>query len=137
MKKAQGAFYTITGKASDVLKIGLFDIEEPKENEVQLEIITSGINPSDVKSRSGLRGDLNYSYVIPHSDGAGTIRRLGNKVKNFKIGDRVWVYNAAWNRNFGIACEVMNIDSSLVVPLPKFENFSTQSLAIAGSSILF
>jgi NADPH2:quinone reductase len=125
MKKVQGAFYTKTGKASDVLQIGRFDIAEPEANEVQLEIITSGINPSDVKTRNGLRGELTYPYIIPHSDGAGIIRQIGNKVTDFKIGDRVWVYNAAWNRNVGTACETINIAASLVVPLPENVSFET------------
>ena len=131
--KVQGAFYTKTGKAFDVLKIGLFDVDEPKENEVQLQVITSSVNPSDVKIRSGLRGDLTYPYIIPHSDGAGIIQKLGNKVTNFKIGDRVWIYNAAWNRNIGTACEMINIDSSLIVPL--YDNISFEigaCLAIPG-----
>lgn len=125
MEEVIGAFYTKTGEAAEVLQIGLFDIEQPSENEVQIEIVVSGINPSDIKMRSGLRGDLIYSYAIPHSDGAGIVRKIGDNVKNSKVGDRVWIYNAAWNRNRGTACEVINIDQSLVVPLYNNIPFET------------
>lgn len=125
MTKTKAAYYEQFGRASDVLKIGEFYIDDPKENEVQVEIITSGINPSDTKIRQGARGQFDYSYVIPHSDGAGIIIKIGKKVQNFKVGDRVWIYNAGWQRQHGTACSLLNLPEELVVKLPKKISFET------------
>ena len=47
---------------------------EPRPGEVRVRVRTSGVNPSDVKSRSGsTRRPMPFPRIIPHSDGAGEI----------------------------------------------------------------
>ncbi len=43
---------------------------------------TSGVNPSDVKARSGATRKIAYPRVIPHSDGAGVIDTVGAGVSS-------------------------------------------------------
>ena len=57
---------------------------------------SSGINPSDVKIRAGARGELQYPIIIPHSDGGGIIREVGEGVDVSRIGERVWIWNGAF-----------------------------------------
>ena len=76
----RAAWYEKVGDAKDVLQVGQIDDPTPDSNEVLISVKTSGINPSDVKIRAGARGELQFSRVIPHSDGAGTIIEVGKDV---------------------------------------------------------
>ena len=73
----KAVWYTKTGKAENVLQIGEQDNPVPIAGEVLVRVRASGINPSDVKTRAGARGPLQYPSVIPHSDGSGEIIDVG------------------------------------------------------------
>jgi NADPH2:quinone reductase len=77
------------------------------------------VNPSDVKSRAGSRTKtLPFPLIVPHSDGAGVIDQVGLDVPSTRIGERVWVWNAAWLRPFGTAAQYVVLPSNQAVPLP-------------------
>ena len=65
----KAAWYEKTGEAQTVLQIGELDNPVPNKGEVLVKLKTSGINPSDVKTRAGARGELQFPKIIPHSDG--------------------------------------------------------------------
>jgi NADPH:quinone reductase len=46
-----------------------------------------------------------YARVIPHSDGARTIERVGNYVPSSRVAERVWCFGAQTYRPFGAAGE--------------------------------
>ena len=46
-----------------------------------------------------------FPRVIPHQDGAGVIESVGSGVPAERVGERVWVYEATWNRAGGTAAE--------------------------------
>lgn len=123
MATFKAAYYETMGKAENVLKLGTFEVIPPKENEVQIEIVTSAVNPSDVKIRHGYEGPMRYPFVTPHSDGAGIVKACGSAVTKFKAGDRVWLYNAAWERNNGTASTLINLPEEFVVHLPDNTSF--------------
>ena len=80
----------------------------------------SGVNPSDVKSRAGTRTkSLPFPRIIPHSDGAGVIDGVGSNVPSARIGERVWIWNAAWMRPFGTAAQYVVLPSEQAVALPQ------------------
>lgn len=113
------AYYERTGAADEVLKLDDIPMPEPAPGEVRVQILWSGLNPSDVKSRAGLVGrPMVFNRVIPHSDAMGVIDALGAGVEGRKIGERVWVYNAAWGRPWGTAAQWTCLPEQLVVPLP-------------------
>lgn len=113
------AFYERTGPAREVLQLGEVPDPHPTAGEVRVRILWSGVNPSDVKSRAGLRNRaLAFDRVIPHSDGMGVIDAVGADVDSSRIGQRVWVYNAAWGRPFGTAATWTCIPQQMAVPLP-------------------
>ena len=103
----RAAWYEKVGDAKDVLQVGQIDDPTPDSNEVLISVKTSGINPSDVKIRAGARGELQFSRVIPHSDGAGTIIEVGKDVNPKRIGERVWIWNAAYGRPNGTCAELI------------------------------
>jgi NADPH:quinone reductase-like Zn-dependent oxidoreductase len=71
------AFYTRLGPAADVLQVGELPSQMPGPGEVRVRLQSSGVNPSDWKSRIGARGDaMSWPLIIPHSDGGGQIDEL-------------------------------------------------------------
>jgi NADPH2:quinone reductase len=115
----KAAFYERTGPAAQVLVIG--DLPEPQaaSGQVRVRIKWSGVNPSDVKARSGSRGPtMPFPRVIPHSDGMGVIDSVGVGVDPARIGQRVWLWNAAWGRSDGSAAEFAVLPQQQAVPLP-------------------
>ena len=88
--------------SADALKFALEDVPRPVPGDGQclVEIHASGVNPSDVKARAGIRGEFQFPRIVPHSDGAGVIDAVGADVDSARIGERVWVFNAAWQRAF-------------------------------------
>ena len=117
------AWYEQTGPAKDVLTVGDMENPVPNAGEVLVRIAASGINPSDVKTRAGARGALAFPRIVPHSDGAGVIDQVGDGVDAGRVGERVWVYNAAWKRPFGTAAQYVVLPASQAVPLPDSVTF--------------
>jgi NADPH2:quinone reductase len=56
--------------------------------------------------------------VIPHSDGAGVIERVGPGVDASRVGERVWIWNGQWKRPFGTAATYIALPSEQAVRLP-------------------
>ncbi len=114
----KAAFYERVGPAAEVLQVGELPRPEPAPGEVRVRVQWSGVNPSDVKSRMGLRSGMPFPRVIPHSDGMGVIDAVGEGVSAHRVGERVWLWNAAWGRPHGTACEWVCLPSAQAVPLP-------------------
>lgn len=128
----RAAIYTSKGPAAEVLRVVDKPVPEPGAGEVRVRVAFSGVNPSDVKSRSGVaaRG-AGYPEVTPHSDGAGTIDKLGAGVDAGLMGRRVWVFNGQWERPYGTAAEYIVLPVSQVVPLADDISFEVgASIAI-------
>lgn len=118
----KAAWYERNGAARDVLEVGEMERPEPGAGEVRVRLATSGVNPSDVKSRRGR--PLGFPRIIPHSDGAGTIDSVGRDVSHSRINQRVWVWNAQWKRPFGTAAEYVCLPEAQAVPLPSRVGFA-------------
>lgn len=118
----QAAWYERNGAASDVLQVGAQPIPEPGLGEVRVRISCSGVNPSDVKSRAGGR-PVRWDFIIPHSDGAGVIDKVGEGVDPQRLGERVWVWNAQYNRPYGTAAEYINLPAAQAMSLPSNVSF--------------
>jgi NADPH:quinone reductase len=119
----RAAYYDKNGAAADVLHVGAIDTPTPARNEVRVNLTTSGVNPSDVKSREGRTRKIAYPRVVPHSDGAGVIDMVGDGVPPARVGERVWVWNAQWKRAFGTAAEYVVLPTRQAVPLPTHVSF--------------
>lgn len=116
----RAALYSRTGSAREVLSVVELPTPEPGAGEVRVQLAWSGVNPSDVKSRAGTRSkELPFPQIVPHSDGAGVIDAVGANVPPDRIGERVWVWNAAWGRPFGTAAQWVTLPAAQAVPLPE------------------
>ena len=118
-------WYDRQGDAADVLTLGEVEAPTPGPGEVCVRIAASGVNPSDVKQRSGRRGPMAADRQIPHSDGAGEIVSVGAGVDAARIGERVWIYNAAFRRGGGSCAELCAVPADQAAPLPRLVSFET------------
>src|SRR5262245_48894973 len=118
----RAAWYERNGPAREVLTVGDMANPDPGPGEVRVRIVASAVNPSDWKSRSGTR-PMAFPRVIPHSDGAGVIDRVGAGVPTRRVGERVWIWNAQWKRPFGTAAELVRLPSQQAVRLPANVGF--------------
>jgi NADPH2:quinone reductase len=113
------AFYERTGPAAEVLQLGELPEPVPGPGELRVRLRWSGVNPSDVKSRAGLRSTaLPFARIVPHSDGMGVVDAVGDGVPGTRIGERVWVWNGAWGRALGTAAQHIVLPQAQAVPLP-------------------
>ena len=116
----KAAWYERVGSAREVLQFGDMPDPVPGPGEVRVRLEWSGVNPSDVKSRAGLRSkDMPFARIIPHSDGAGVIDAVGEGVPASRVGERVWTWNAAWGRPFGTAAQYVCLPQAQAVHLPE------------------
>jgi NADPH2:quinone reductase len=119
----RAAWYTKNGPASDVLVVGEMPTPEPGPGEVRVRLATSGVNPSDVKSRAGRPPAA--ERIVPHSDGGGTIDAVGAGVPVRRIGERVWIWNGQWQRPLGTAAEYIALPAGQAVPMSDATDFAT------------
>src|SRR5438105_2638444 len=116
----RAAWYEKQGPARDVLTVGVMPDPLPGPGDVRIRIVTSGVNPGDVKKRQNAFGyGMPYARVIPHSDGAGYVDRVGDGVSDGWLEQRVWCYGAQSYRAFGTAAEYAVVPAVQVVPLPE------------------
>lgn len=120
----KAAWYEVQGDARDVLVVGSTPDPQPGPDEVRIRVASSGINPGDLKKRENAFGiGMPYPRVIPHSDGAGVIDRVGDGVPVERIGQRVWCFGAQSYRAFGTAAEFTVVPVRQAVPLPDNVSF--------------
>jgi NADPH2:quinone reductase len=80
--------------------------------QVVVEVAAAGINFIDIYHRSGVyRQEVPY---VPGSEGAGTVRAVGEGVTGFAAGDRV-----AWCAAPGSYAERVVVDAAHAVPVPE------------------
>ena len=119
----RAVYYEKNGAADEVLHVGEVDTPQPGPGEVRVRLKTSGVNPSDVKTRAGTARKIAFPRVIPHSDGAGEIDAVGAGVPKSRIGERVWTWNGQWKRPFGTAAECVVLPEVQAVKLPDAVSF--------------
>jgi NADPH2:quinone reductase len=111
--------YTETGDPS-VLRLVERPTPEPGPGEVRVAVHVSGVNPTDWKSRSGR---MLFEEQVPNQDGAGVIDAVGPGVDPSRLGERVWLWEAAWRRANGTAQESVVLPSRQAVALPDDASF--------------
>ncbi len=64
-----------------------------------------------------------FPEVVPNQDGAGVVEAVGDGVDPARVGERVWLWKAAWRRAEGTAQELVALPSRRVVRLPDDQSF--------------
>lgn len=126
----KAVFYERQGPADEVLRVGEVETPSPGAGEVLVRLRATGVNPSDVKRRSGLRGlTMGFPRITPHSDGAGVIEAVGSGVPSGRVGERVWLWNAQYQRSMGTAAEYIALPAEQAVTLPETVDFDVGACA--------
>jgi NADPH2:quinone reductase len=110
-------FYSKFGSAKEVLQVEEIQIPQLSKGQVLVKLFNSGVNPSDYKMRLGSR-PLTGPFQIPGSDGAGIIEQVGDGVSKERIGQRVWVFNAAYHRQYGTSAQFTIVEDWMAQELP-------------------
>jgi NADPH2:quinone reductase len=114
----KAAIYQRIGDPS-VLEVVDRPVPEPGPGEVLVRVAVSGVNPTDWKSRQGFGSVVlpEGGWQIPHQDGAGIVEAVGTGVDATLVGERVWIWEAAWRRPWGTAAEYTVVPARQVVRL--------------------
>ncbi len=111
--------YTESGDPT-VLRVVERPVPEPGPGDVRVAVHVSGVNPTDWKSR---RGQMRFPEQVPNHDGAGVIDAVGSGVDPARVGERVWLWEAAWQRADGTAQEMVVLPARQAVALPDDASF--------------
>jgi NADPH2:quinone reductase len=98
-------------RADGALSVEEVETPVPGAGEVRVRVTVSGVNPTDWKARS-----TGVEFQVPDQDGAGVIESVGPGVDESRVGERVWVYFAAWQRPWGTAAEYTVVPADQAVP---------------------
>src|SRR5438046_5644760 len=117
--------------APEVLKFEEMPRPEPKEDEVLVRVIASGVNPADPLTLSGkyAREFGTHLPLIPGYDIAGVVEKTGAKVTNLKAGDAVYGYptfGGGW-------AEYVTVKQLEVAAKPKTLNFAEAAAVQMGA----
>lgn len=105
----------------EVLEIGEADIPTPGPGQVAVDLVSSGINPVDVKMRDGsskwVSGFSDFPFS-PGREGYGTVRAVGEDVTDFSVGQKVFGI-AAMEAEAGVHAEVALFPAYRMAPAPE------------------
>jgi NADPH2:quinone reductase len=103
----------------EVLRLVKRPVPEPGPGEVRVRVQVSGVNPTDWKARRAGGGRVAFPEYVPNQDGAGLIDAVGEGVTSVRVGQPVWLWEAAWLRADGTAQEYVVLPVRQAVPLPE------------------
>lgn len=112
--------YTRNG-GPDVLHLVERPVPDPGPGEVRVAVRVSGVNPTDWKARAS--GRMAFGEQVPNQDGSGVIDAVGAGVDPARVGERVWLWDAAWQRANGTAQESVVLPSRQAPLLPDGASF--------------
>lgn len=102
---------------SSVITVREVSTPGPGPGEVRVKMETAGVNPTDFKVRNAGPA-IPFDFQVPCHDGSGVIEAVGSGVDPARIGERVWVYLAAHQRQWGTAAQYALIPARQAVALP-------------------
>lgn len=113
------------------MAVRTFPLPEIAPDEILIRVESAGIGVWDPLEREGYFAEMmgeqpRFPYILG-SDGAGTVVEVGNKVKKFKKGDRVYAF-AIFNAKGGFYAEYAAVKENDAAHLPE-----TVSLETAGA----
>ena len=109
----------------DVIRIAELPPAPAKAGEVRIRVKAVSVNPIDTYIRSGaVASEIKDHYVIG-CDAAGIIESVGEGVKTFKAGDRVWCTNQGLQGRQGTFAELICVDEDWCYHLPDKVSFET------------
>lgn len=118
---------------SNVLKYK--ELKDPvmKDDEIYVTLKAAAVNPVETYVRQGTYAQLPSLPYIPGKDGAGIVKAVGAQVKNFKVGDRVFV-TVESDAQFGTYAQAITCKATEATLLLENMTYS-QGAALASSGL--
>jgi len=107
------SYQTIKAGNLNRLKLISGDLEPPSDSQVQIEVVSIGLNFADIFAILGLYSATPKGPFVPGLEVSGTIISTGSNANQFAIGDRVMAVT-----RFGGYTTHLNLDEDYVVKLP-------------------
>jgi len=111
----------------EVLKLEDVPVPEPKDDQILVRVIASGVNPADPLILSGKFADR-FGPKLPLTlgyDMAGVVAKVGKQVRTLKVGDPVYAY-LLFGGGWAEYCLSTEVESA---PKPKSLSF-TEAAAV-------
>lgn len=116
----------------ECLQVREVDSPRPSAGQILIDVEAASINPIDTYVRSGaIEFDLPAPY-FPGCDAAGHVAEVGDGVKGFDVGDRVWCTNQGLLGRQGTLAERIAVDAQWCYPTPE----GVSSAAAAASALV-
>ncbi len=104
-------------------------IPEPKPDEVRIRVMASTVNRTDIGVLTGkpylmrvFAGFPKPKFPVTGTDFAGVVDKLGDRVKGFQVGDRVWGFD---DNGAGTHAEyVCYSTKKAILPIPEQAGFA-------------
>jgi NADPH:quinone reductase-like Zn-dependent oxidoreductase len=115
----------------------------PAKGEIQIRVVSAGVNPVDCMVRSGrLRDQFPHEFpLVLGWDVAGVVEAFGEGAGRFRKGDRVWACARKPTAQWGTYAEYVNVHVDSVALMPArllFEEAASVPLAaLAAWQCLF
>ena len=90
------------------------EIESPKENQIQIEVHSTGVNRADILQKKGHYPPPKGESEIIGLECAGIVCKIGPNSSKFKVGDKVCAILGG-----GGYAEFVNVDERQVMPIPS------------------
>jgi NADPH:quinone reductase-like Zn-dependent oxidoreductase len=116
----------------DQLKLDDVPVPAPGPGEVRIKVGAAAVNPIDWKIRKASIPGLNVT--LPYTlgcEGVGTISALGDGVKDYQIGQRVWGFVDVTRGGWYAEEVVMQVDNISIAP-PKLDDAQAASMPIGA-----
>jgi len=114
----------------EVLKLEEIPVPEPKENEILVRVIASGVNPADpliLNGRYAKEFGTHLPLILGY-DMAGVVVKTGSNVTKLKVGDPVYAY-LLWGGGWAEYCISNETESAIKPKSLSFAEASAVPLA--------
>ncbi len=115
--KMKAAYLEKTGEP-EVIVYGDLPDPTPQKGEVIVRVAAASLNPVDTYIRAGIINMPLPKPFVPGCDLAGEVVAVGEDVKSFKIGDRVWGSNQGLLGRQGTIAELAAVHEDFLYPIP-------------------
>lgn len=124
-KKIKAVVLTSTGSGSDYSNLKLKDEDYPtvegvagKEEFISVRVKAAGLNFAELMQRQGLYRPSNKCPYTPGFEAAGIVEQVGSAVTDFKVDDRVIVFNGS-----GMWKDVVTVTQKNAIKMPDNMSF--------------
>ena len=114
------------GGGPEVLRLVERPDPTPAPGEVRVRVHVSGVNPTDWKARTrgpSTAGSEAARHACRTKTAQASSTRSASACRRRGVGERVWIWEAAWQRANGTAQELVTLPSRQAVTLPDDASF--------------